>query len=186
MPLGILTDKEFEDELNSLNGNKPIKETEVARIEKMPTSGRNEGDTNKPETLRQVIAECKINGADDKAIMEAFKTSTSSIHAYSNGKNSTASDHANDKLAKFVKNARNSITRKASRRLISALDQITDDKISELKANEISVLAKNMSSIINDMQEKNTNIDNSMNAQFVIFAPPQKPIDRYDVIEVNS
>jgi hypothetical protein len=189
MPLGILSDEEFEKELNSYKDNDKTKsinehDKDCALIKDIPTQGRNEGDTNKPESLRQVIAQCKIEGSDDAEIKEAFKTSTSAINAYTNGKNGT-SDKVNERLAKFVTAARSTITKKASRKLISALDHITEDKISELKANEISVVAKNLSSIINENEHKNAQIGN-LNAQFVIFAPPQKAINDYDVIDVGN
>src|SRR3990167_38936 len=141
MPLGILSDEEFEKEL--------------------------------------------IKGNNDNDIKKSFKTSTSSINAYSNGKNGT-NDKTNTKLARFVKNARNVITRKASRTLIKTLDHITEDRISELRANEMSVLAKNMSSIIADMEEKNRNVNNGIQANFVVYAPPQKSIEKYEVVEVDN
>ena len=220
MPLGILSDEEFEKELESLNNkvaydkviddlvevkpdklvienNKLVIDNDKVSIDndkvssvncavlELPTSGRNLGDDNKPETLRKIIAECKINGDDDKSIIDNFKTSSSSISAYSRGMNGT-NDKVNDSLARFVKNARNSITRKASRTLIKTLDFISDDKINELKANEMSILAKNMSSIIADMEDKTRAVNNGIRAQFVIFAPPQKQLETYEVIEVSS
>lgn len=190
MPLGILTDEEFNKELkiydiNGVNKINDKKDESLVEYKEINKSGRNEGDLNKPETLRQIIADCKINGDSDKEIKDSFKVSTSSINAYTNGQNGT-NDKVNERLAKFVKNVRNSVTRRASRTLIKSLDLLTDEKISELKANEISVLAKNMSSIISDMEDKNKNINPGPLAQFIIFQPPQKSINQYDVIDVKS
>lgn len=181
MPLGILSDEEFNKEVNNNNNNVVSKNVVIKEINK---SGRNEGDVNKPESLRKVIAECKVNGAADSDIMEVFKTSPSSINAYSNGKNGT-NEERNEKLTSFVKMMRGKITKRASRKLIVALDSLTEDKIKESKGTEISVIAKNLSAIISENEHKQEQLGN-LNAHFHIYSPPQKSLDKYEVIDVNS
>jgi len=215
MPLGILSDEEFAKELEiykdevrkpivEINNELEVEEDKLTNQDKasvinnsiarvgveykdIPVQGRNPGDVNKPDTLRNVIAQCKIEGATNRELKEVFNVSDSAIHAYENAKTSTSSNKVDKRLAKFVRAVRCSVTRKASRKMIAAIDAISDEKILELKGTELSVLAKNMSSIIADQEEKSAKlVDNSNKIQFNIFVPPQKSVSDYEVIDVGS
>jgi len=64
MPIGIVSDTDFQSELDRLSGSiKSVSVPVSGTIEQLPTKGRNTGDNNVPESLRKIIGEdAAING----------------------------------------------------------------------------------------------------------------------------
>lgn len=178
MPIGIISDFDLERELNRNNGSPK------AEIKPAIEPGRN-NKRETPEEIRKVIAEEVINGADRDVIAEEFNISKSSMAAYANGANSTASYNKPDKdLAKHVNGIKDRIVKKARNRLITALDNITPEKLASAKLKELSTIAKDMSSVVRNIEPASES--DAPKAQFIFFAPQQRIEADYAVVQVNE
>jgi predicted transcriptional regulator len=170
MPMGVVTDADFEKELDN-SGKEPI----VPEIVEMERPGRKEGDNNVPSSLRKIIAETANIEGRSTALQFAAELgiSPSSVSAYTNGATSTSSYHEPKKdILNHVRARREKVTSKAHAKLISALSAITTDKLRDIKAPDLAGIAKDMSVIIKNMEPPETLIDEKKDTpQFVIFAP---------------
>lgn len=201
MPMGVVNESEFEKELSSLDKPLPTSKPFVTSIKESvlegevlnaPTPGRGIGSTEVPDSLRRLIGEeAAINGRKEAVLLSnSLGLSPSSTSAYSHSANSTASyNQVNPGIKNQIVKARERISRKARKVLTSALDNITDDKLSNSKAIDLSTIAKNMSSIVIDMEEDiNTGKNGTGNSirALVIIAP--QPIDesKFEVVRVNE
>jgi predicted transcriptional regulator len=168
MPLGIVSDQDFE--------------VEIQRAQVIPSRIGRGNTPAKPDQLRNLIAEEAIKGASAKELSESFGVSPSSISAYKNGSTSTASyDTPDRKLANHIVNVKDRITKKATNRLARALDSITPEKLDDLKVKDAAQVAKDMSVVIKNMTPEVREQNNNVN--FVIFAPKVREESDYDVID---
>src|SRR6516164_5456244 len=121
MAMGIVSDSDLESELANLN--RPKQQVEIKQID------RGRGHNNEaPESLRRIIGEESLNGTPASDIANAFGISKSSISAYKHGATSTASyNNPNPDLKRSNNIIRDKIVRKSNKKLLAALDQITDD-----------------------------------------------------------
>lgn len=166
--LGLMSDDIFELEVKLLND-----------------SGRGLGVKNVPDGLRKVIAEESLLGTPSKELQKSFGVSASSVSAYKNGSTSTSSYHERDeKLNNANNEVRNRIARLTKRKLLSALDKMTDEKLAASKAIDLSSIAKNMSGIMTDMTPVVNN--NVTNNKVLIYAPRMKDEEDFDVIDVRE
>lgn len=179
MPLGILTDDQLEAELI---GNDKKQNTNARIVDQKPL-GRN-GKEEVPESARKLIGEMAINGASPEIISKEFGISPSSISAYKNGATSTATYNQPDpQLKDHVTEARNKIVKRARRKLLMALDNIDDEKLSDCKPRDLAGIAKDMSAVIKNMEpEKSENNNNG--TQFIFLVPPMKKESDYPTIDV--
>ena len=184
MPMGIVTDAEFEQE-RSRNGIKKVV------IENEPHAGRKPGDNNVPSGLRRIIGEeANINGRQDAlALAKMFGVSDSSVSAYSNGATSTDSYRKpNNKLTEYIRNRKERITKKTLHKLTGALDSITDDKLKELSPKIAASIARDMSAIVKNMEpDKNIPVNGDQhNNQFIFYAPKLLKESDFEVLEVRE
>lgn len=180
MPLGVLSEQEFEEELAKANSNgNNSKGGKVVIIE------RGRGDKPEtPESARKLISEMAIQGNDISSIVENFNISPSSISAYKHGSTSTASyDKPKEELTKHNNLVRDRIIKKARKKLVLAMDSITDSKIANCDAKELSSIAKDMSGVIKNL-EPEVKPEVGINAQFIFYAPQVKKEVDYPVIDV--
>lgn len=190
MAIGLVDDALFEQELAKLNipadkDKSATYEVPNAIVRDPKPLGRGEGTKNVPEPVRELVAELAINGVPHKEISQALQVSQSSISAYQKGATSTATiDTPVERLANHVKQLKLGIATKAKEKLDSALDNITDDKIKDLSANKLGQLARDMSSIVKDMSDDDT--DNERPVQVVFFSPRPTSRNEYDVIVANE
>lgn len=185
MPMGIVSPEDYEKEQVRLRpqSNKPLAKTEDI----------NKGRGNTPEVpdvVRETIAKCAINGEGTASeIARAFDVSPSSVSAYKVGSHSTTSYNSPDSnLLDIVTSHKAKISKKARARLISALNFITDEKLENTKALDLSSIAKNMSAVIADMDPPPAQINQNQqnNVQFVFMAPRVRNETEYATIEVND
>lgn len=180
MPLGILSDDEFLAELGG--ASLPKDKAEVKDIER----GRGEGTNNTPDDLRKIISEDAINGIPAKEIEEAFGLSRSSISAYKNGATSTATYHTpNVELAKHVNSVKEKISRRASKRLNIAFDNITPEKLEKASLKDVLATAQIMSGIVKNM-ETEEKVNTGPQVQFVFMAPRVLSESDFGVVQVNE
>src|SRR6516165_3001724 len=167
MSIGIVSDSDFQAELDKLSG----KRTEIV------PRGRKEGDVNTPESLRKIIGEeSVINGRKAAVELAAeFGISKSSVSAYAVGATSTKTyDTPVKSLIGHINKSRQRAIKRASATLNTALAAITQDKLDYADASELSGIAKDMSVIIKNLEpQKEVPQDNSA-PQFVIYAPSFK------------
>jgi hypothetical protein len=187
MALGIVSDEEFLKELE--NSKKSSDKEVIARIVNKQPLGRPEGAKEVPTEIRKLIAEEALLGADSKELAQLFKVGEQMPSAYKHGATSQSSyNKPNKDLTDFLNLTKQRITKKASNRLLRALDGITTDKLNDLGARDLSGVAKDMSAIVKNMEPSagHGNVDNSVRAQIVFHAPQVKDITTFDVLPVRD
>lgn len=189
MPLGIVTEKDFETELGNQKDSEQ-ESVEVPIVQELPTPGRKEGDTEVPQSLRKLIGESVIEEGRPAglAIAKFLGLSSSSVSAYSKGATSTASYHKpNDELKDHLKETRKKISKKAAGKLYKALNVIDENRLNDLTAVEASTVAKNMAVIIKQMEPEQKAPHSFVNApQITFFVPKMSSEDRFDVIDATE
>lgn len=191
MPMGIVSDDDFLKESNSLGIHLPKPEkpkAEILEIEKNE-KGRGKGNVEVPNSLRNLIADTSVNDGRGEALALAkqFGISPSSTSAYTNGSTSTSSyDEKPNK--EIVLNAKERLSKKARIRLSKALDQITTDKLAVVKTREAASIAKDMSVIIKNLEEKNeTNTPQGQQGPtFVFYSPQVRTEESFKTIQVKE
>lgn len=190
MPMGIVSDAEFDIERNNVASRKREESNSPsATIKDMPTPGRNQGDINVPDSLRKVIGETAISDgpASARALAQAMGISPSSASAYGVGATSTAS-YADRPNLPHLNKVRLRIQSKASRKLREALDELSPDKLREAKAGEIASVARAMAAIVKDMEPETPQSDSTKQGgpTFVFMAPPIVKEEVFDVKYVRE
>lgn len=184
MSIGIVSDADFEKELEQL---KPRERVEANKNElKIVNIERGRGDKlETPENLRKVIAECAINNEARAAnLAKIFNISPASVSAYKNGATSTASyNNPNESLVKHTNSVRTKISTRATKRIMMALKHITEDKIQDAKLKDIAALAKDMSSIVKNIDPDNRVNDGRSSITYHIYAPRVKSEEEYEVVD---
>jgi hypothetical protein len=179
MALGIVSDAEFGDEVLG-----KIPDTVV--IEELKSPGRNEGDKGVPDSIQKIIGDTAIESGRANALEMArfFGVSDSSTSAYANGATSTVSyNEPKKELKNHLIQTKARITRRAAKSIRQAFDNLTEDKLKEASAPELASVIRAFSSVIKDMDPTDSGPDNER-VQFVMFAPPLKTEDAYDVIDI--
>ena len=175
MPMGIVSDDDFD---------LAIQQTKVVDIKR----GRGEGRIAVPDMIREEAAKSAINGeGTGKDIARAFGISESSLSAYKVGATSTTTyNEPDDDLVKKILGHKERISKKAVRTALAALKEITPQKLEGVKARDLASIAKDMTSVIRDMEPKSDQPNQQNNVQFVFMAPRVKSIDEYPVINVAA
>lgn len=172
--LGIVSDDVFDKELGDVTSQGIIKNI---------TRGRG-ARSEVPEVIREIIAEDAISsGMTAQELSEKHEISQSSISAYKHGATSTASyDEPIAELLESNNRVRKDIISNARSRLVSALQHITPDKLSEAKLRDVASVAKDMSAIIKNMEEDIKDSPKGNAPQFIFFAPQPVKEDIFDTI----
>jgi predicted transcriptional regulator len=177
MPLGIVSDADFEQELQK---SEPI---QTANIIPMPTPGRKEGDNNVPDSLRKIIGETsEIDGRKEAlALASHFGISPSSVSAYANGSTSTDSMNKRPNLP-HINKAKEVIARSARNKLRDALKHITSDKLENTKAVDLASIARSMSAVVKEMEPEQEIEQKKDGPAFVIYSPQFKQENHYEIV----
>lgn len=189
MPIGLVSDNDLEIELNKLN-KVPSTPAKAVVVDK-PTRGRDDGDVNIPDSLRQIIGEeAVINGRQSAlSLAEMMGVSPSSVSAYAKGATSTTTYHEpKSSIISHINKSRARAVKKASKTLQGALSAITQEKLDYTDAKDLSVIAKNMSGIIKDLEPPTSpGSDQSSSApNFIIYAPQFRQENSFETIEVKE
>jgi predicted transcriptional regulator len=192
MPMGIVSDKEFDSELSNATGQKireesnstPKPQPVTGEVLDMPSKGRGNGNVEVPNGLRRVIGATAIEEGRDSALdlAKQFGISPSSVGAYTSGATSTASyeDKPNQDV---IKSTKDRIGKVARGKLMKALRHITDDKLQEAKVGEIAAVAKQMSGVIKDMEpEQPKDNSNSGGPTFIFYSPHFRKEENFEVV----
>jgi hypothetical protein len=192
MPIGLVSDSEFDKELRNSNPNVESHPKESHPVESqiidIQRPGRKEGDSNVPDSLRQIIAEEALLNGRDAALNLAkdFNISASSVSAYTKGATSTKTyDSPSKSIISHINKSRERAVKRASKTLNAALGAITQDKLDYADASDLSGIAKDMSVIIKNLEpQKEVTPTDKQAPQFVIFAPQFRKEESFEVINV--
>ena len=190
MPMGIVSDTDFEKELgNSSPKSKSVPSVTTAVVNRIEKPGRSEGDNNVPDSLRKIIGETsEIDGRQSAlALAEKFGISPSSVSAYANGSKSTDSYDKRPNLA-HINEAKERISSKARKKLFSALNNLTDEKMADAKAVDLASIARSMSGIVKEMEPEIPKESDSVKSgpTFIFYSPQVKTEEHYDVVNARE
>jgi hypothetical protein len=185
MKMGIVSDKEFEKELDKTD-IKPITDSR-AKIQ-IIERGRGKNNNEVPDSLRKVIGETSVTDGRQQAVElgRNFGISPSSVSAYSNGATSTSS--YNDRVnGSEIDYAKVKITSKAIGKLKQALHHITPDKLSEAKPRDLAGIARDMSAIVKNMEPESPQTKTPGNSpQFIFYSPQFVKQESFEVIDAKD
>ena len=181
MAIGVVTGDAFEREMRALN---IVPDIEHQVNEEVRALVRGRG--NKPEVpmeMRALIATEKQAGASSKELQDEFGVSASSVSAYANGATSTATYNDPEKaITDALEASANVVIGKAQKKLLSALDAISESKLLDAKPNVASAVARDMSNIVKNMKpEAGLTINNN---KIVVFKPRTREEDEFETIHV--
>lgn len=187
MPMGLSSDEEFKKELEKLQ---PKKESHPILVPS-PEHGRNKGDVNVPDSLRQIIGEDAVINGRQSALKLArdFGISPSSVSAYAKGATSTTTyDSPSQSIISHINKSRRRAIKRAQVTLNGALNALTQEKLDYTDAKDLSSIAKDMTVIIKNLEPPVTEISQSgpQAPQFVIYAPQFRDERSFEVINVNE
>lgn len=190
MPLGLVSDEEFEKESSRIDSNwtEATKEKKPEVID-LPKKGRPEGSREVPESLRKIIGETSaIEGRQaGLELAKQFGISPSSTSAYANGSTSTASyNQPSEEIRDHINKSKERISKRARTKLLLALSEITPDKIAAAKLKDISGVAKDMSGIMKDMDTNDSGEKGVNRPTFVFYAPQFRDERNFETIIVNE
>jgi hypothetical protein len=184
MPMGVVDDSVLQRELDN------CRTSENAEVVEMPHKGRSQGDNNVPDSLRKIIGETsEIEGrAEALNLARSFGISSSSVSAYANGSTSTKSYHSREaSILEHINRRKLNITQKATRKLIGALDSITDDKLENAKLRDVASVASAMSAVIKNMEPEPSKIgEGNSGVQFIVYAPQILKEDAFPIVDLNE
>jgi len=183
MPMGIVSDKEFESALNDATPSPSPVPVKIIDMEK----GRGKGNVEVPPALREIIGEeSAINGrASALEIANQFGVSPSSVSAYANGSTSTASYDTQPGLIK-LNDAKLRVAKKARNRLVMALNSLTQEKIDGAKAKDIAGVAKDMAVVIKSMEPEGPKNNGNGGPTFIFYSPNIRKEEHFDVVHVKE
>lgn len=186
MPMGIVSNTEFESQIKD-SGTPLINPTKVItpQVVDMPTRGRNEGDVNVPNSVRNLIGATRIEDgrAEAVSLAKSLGISPSSVSAYSNGATSTAS-YDETPNRKTINGVKERLGKSARARLAMALRHITPAKMEQTTVRELAGVAKDMAIISKAMEPESDADDNASKnpVQFVFYAPQVHQENNYKTI----
>jgi hypothetical protein len=183
MPMGIVSDADFDDEIAKTS----VKE--VRPKQPVPTivdysKGRGNGNIAVPDSLRKIIGEESIINGRESAVQlaQSFGISPSSVSAYAVGAHSTTTY---DKPADggHINGVKQRVIKRAHHKLSLALKSISPEKLADAKVRDLAGIAKDMSVVIKNMEPDNAkNDDGKVGPQFVIYAPQFRDERNFEVV----
>ncbi len=183
MPIGIVSDEDFDLEISN------TKSVRTAQVIQKERPGRDKEDRNIPDSLRKLIADESLTNGRSSALSFAsqFDVSPSSVSAYSNGSTSTSSYHEpSPNLKNHINGTKERITEKATNSLISALNEITPEKLAEANLKTVSSVARDMAAIVKDMTPEVVRTEEKSGPTFVFYAPQIRREQEFDVIDMSN
>lgn len=201
MPLGIVSDEDFNNEL--ADSKVEISGNEVSiGIPEIPSDGtplvgeiidievgRGKGNNNAPNSLRKIIGETGVleGRREGIALAAEFGLSSEAADSYKHGATGKATYNKQDTEQKnHIEAIKKLATKRAGRKLLSALDKLTDDKLEEAPAGVIAGIAKSLSGVIKDLEPDVPVTSNGPGIQFVVFAPPIVQESKFPVLELKE
>ena len=178
-----------ESSIHSIENNKQDDENELCgKIVEINKPGRKNGDNNVPDSLRKLIGSESIESGRKDALNLAshFGISPQSASAYSHGSTSTTSyNEPSPTLSNHVNNARERVIKKSRSKLLLALNNLSQEKIESSKARDIASIAKDMSAVIKNMEDKTIQSVHE-GPKFIFYSPSFRDERNFDIINVKE
>ncbi|MEM3038639.1 MAG: hypothetical protein QXE45_04510 [Thermoplasmata archaeon] len=174
MPLGIVSDEEFEQEVT--------RHQPSVAIEKLHRGGRRKNDIEVPSSLRKIIADEKLEHGRASAVHLAreLRISPQSVDAYGRGSTSLAfPKNSSPELVEHLNKVKNRIVKKSSSRLLSALNHITSEKLESAKVRDLASIAQAMSVIMKNMEPEQA-AQTHVGPNFIFYVPRKKSEEEYE------
>lgn len=177
-------DKLIEDESNLLKKderNKNFLDYETLIINR----GRVKDVENNTDEERKEIANLAItSGMTIDEVAKFSDVSPNSVSAYKHGATSEATYNNRDNpTGNYVKGLKDAISGAAQNKLMDAINALTDDKINSSKGRDIAGIARDMSSVVKNMNTDGPLIQNN---KVIIYQPRMREEEDFDIIEVNE
>ena len=186
MPMGIVSDKEFESELD--NCSTPVPQTQKPKVEIIDSPNKGRGNNPEvPNALRQIIGEeSKLNGRQSALeLAQSFGVSPSSVSAYANGSTSTATYNEQPNL-NHLNQSKERIGKKARHRLLLALNSISKDKLEVASVKDLAGVARDMSTISKNMEPDGPKVPVNNGPTYVMYRPEFRREDHFEVVQVKE
>lgn len=200
MAMGIVSNSEFELELGNSNSDsisssvvvkQSVEQSEPeprAQIIDSPIKGRGENNVEVPNGLRKLIGSESVTNGRESALELASNLgiSPSSVSAYSQGANSTASYEDRPNLLEINK-AKEKISKRARGKLMLALHHITDEKLEVSKVRDLAGIARDMSAVIKNIEpEERIDSAKQNGPTFILYSPQFRSEQSFEVIQAKD
>ncbi len=189
MPLGIVSDKDFEIEKQNSEVNHPSKITNVedkpivtSDVIIMPSVGRDNGVPNVPQSLRKILGETVATEGLKSAMQlaDGLGISQPTLSTYARGEVSPGV--TNTDLTAHINNRKTKISKRALNKLNMALNHIDEQKLLGCDAKELSSVAKDMAHVVNAMSPKDSESAKTEPVQFHFYAPQVRNENHYETV----
>jgi len=147
--------------------------------------GRTPGTKNRTDEERIAIGELG-HAVGYKTAAELVGASSSQVHSYAHGFNSSGHRNPNAELGLAVKDSIEDVKERAIEKILECMDLITPEKLNNATPLAISQVAVNLSRVSPNLENKvpgGINTDNR--ATVVIYSPPVSEESRYKTIKVS-
>jgi transcriptional regulator with XRE-family HTH domain len=150
------------------------------------SAARTEGSTNRTTAERAMIGlTAKFDTIENTANM--FGVSKSSVTAYKKGvtthNKETASEISNQELRVSITEKSDKIAESAVDKLMGALNLIQPELLEKRPVREIASVAVSLANVFDKVRPQT---DKPAAAQVIIFAPGQRNLEEYNVVEVET
>lgn len=191
-PMGIVSSDEFESQVKDSGTPIITERPKIVVPEIIPMRnehGRNEGDVNVPNSVRNLIGATRVEDGRREAIelAKSLGISPSSVSAYSHGSTSTSS-YDETPNRKTINGVKERLGKSARVRLAMALRHITPAKMEQTTVRELAGVAKDMA-VISKAMEPDFDSDNESSknpVQFVFYAPQVNQEINYKTIAAKD
>lgn len=194
MAMGIVSDRDFILEQEKLNKPKPdsnqsINQSNQSKVIVIdpPNLGRPKEGLEVPNGLRNLIGTDAIENGRASALELAsnFGISPSSVSAYTNGATST-STYDNKPNGNKIQEVKDRISTRARNKISMALRHITEDKLKDAKLKDVSSVAKDMSTIVKNMEGNNPVNPGEGGPTFIFYSPRIRNEESFKVIDMQE
>lgn len=153
--------------------------------------GKN-GSSNLTENERVAIGVIASVGGDQLAA-DLFGVNKSHVNDLKNGNRNISNDNLRirdidlqEKIAERLENTKLSIQEVAATKLLKSMGLLTEDKLENSSAKELAQVSTQMSQVIRNMNNTNSNKDTSKaNVKIVVHSPKQSNEDSFDTLELR-
>ena len=180
----LLTKEQARARLESPNNltNKVVRNNSHFELRTLTHGGREEGTKNLTEQERLTIASiAQLDKAENVA--REFGISRQHVENLKFGRVDSRryADKEHPELKNKLRIVKDEIKDKALQVLMGSLGLLDDEKMSDLDGKDLSVVASNMSKVVNNLEPKEQH-DNG--TKILIYAPQMKEVEEFKVVEV--
>ncbi len=185
------TQREASDSFIEPRGNISSNESSeelCGKIVEINKPGRRLGDNNVPDSLRKIIGSTAVEESRKASLDLAnqFGISKQSVAAYTHGTTSEATyNDPNPSLSSHIQNSRERVSKKARSKLLLALSNLSQEKIEGAKARDIASIAKDMSAVIKNMEDRAVQSVHE-GPKFIFYSPTIRDERNFDIINVKE